>query len=144
MQYLNYTDQDIIDKAKEAQSLGELVVLLGLVKAGGNYRTISKKAELLNIETSHWRKNGFNKGRKFKDYHEYTRPKNLKTRLIEENGHTCELCKLSTWLDKPIMIELHHMDGNKYNNEKSNLQLLCPNCHSTTDNWRRKKSSLVS
>ena len=28
--------------------------------------------------------------------------------------------------------EIHHIDGNHYNNEESNLQLLCPNCHSLT------------
>lgn len=30
---------------------------------------------------------------------------------------------------------MHHIDGNYKNNNLSNLQLLCPNCHSQTDNY---------
>lgn len=30
------------------------------------------------------------------------------------------------------VLQIHHIDGNHYNNEESNLQLLCPNCHSLT------------
>lgn len=56
--------------------------------------------------------------------------------LISERGHKCECCGLSEWLNKPITIELEHIDGNNQNNTKSNLKLLCPNCHSQTDTWR--------
>jgi predicted RNA-binding Zn-ribbon protein involved in translation (DUF1610 family) len=33
---------------------------------------------------------------------------------------------------------VHHVDGNRNNNDLSNLQLLCPNCHSQTDNFCSK------
>ena len=39
----------------------------------------------------------------------------------------------------PIMLELHHIDGNHNNNKLENLQMLCPNCHSITDNFKSKK-----
>ena len=48
---------------------------------------------------------------------------------------------MSEWLGKPITLEVHHKDGNHQNNELENLQLLCPNCHSYTDNWRGKNIS---
>ena len=38
----------------------------------------------------------------------------------------------------PLNMELHHIDGNKYNNSLDNLILLCPNCHAQTDNYRAK------
>jgi len=65
-----------------------------------------------------------------------------KVALIRERGHQCEQCKNTEWLNKPITLELEHTDGIKTNNTRENLRLLCPNCHSYTPTWRRKKSSL--
>ena len=62
---------------------------------------------------------------------------NFKSALLLERGHCCENCKLATWLEKEIVLELEHVDGNKENNTKENLKLLCPNCHSQTLTWRR-------
>lgn len=58
----------------------------------------------------------------------------------------CENCKLDTWLDSTIPLELHHIDGNHINNNLENIQILCPNCHSLTHNYRgkNKKPSLES
>ena len=42
---------------------------------------------------------------------------------------------------KKIPLEVHHLDGDRMNNELSNLQLLCPNCHALTENWRGKNIS---
>ena len=61
---------------------------------------------------------------------------NHKAVLISRRSHKCECCNLSTWLDKPITLELEHTDGNNRNNVIDNLKLLCPNCHSQTDTWR--------
>jgi Zn finger protein HypA/HybF involved in hydrogenase expression len=60
----------------------------------------------------------------------------LKIKLIEDGHkeHKCEKCKLSEWLGTPIPIELHHIDGDHYNNDFDNLEILCPNCHTLTDN----------
>jgi transposase-like protein len=54
----------------------------------------------------------------------------------------CETCKNETWLNQPIKLELHHIDGNPRNNSLNNLQILCPNCHSYTDTFCKRKSSL--
>jgi len=64
----------------------------------------------------------------------------LKNRLIEEGikKEICEVCHVSTWNDKPLKMELHHLDGNRFNHHIDNLKLLCPNCHSQTANFRSK------
>ena len=41
-------------------------------------------------------------------------------------------------MGKPISLEVHHIDGNGKNNSLDNLQLLCPNCHSQTENYKGK------
>jgi hypothetical protein len=60
----------------------------------------------------------------------------LRLKLIEDGikKHECEICNLTSWNKLPIPLELHHIDGNRYNNSLTNLQILCPNCHSQTDN----------
>ena len=63
----------------------------------------------------------------------------IKSKLIEERGHCCERCLLKEWLEKPITLELEHENGDRYDNQKQNLKLLCPNCHSYTPTWRRRK-----
>ena len=42
--------------------------------------------------------------------------------------------------DNNPQLELHHIDGNHLNNVISNGILLCPNCHSLTDNYKFKNS----
>ena len=34
-----------------------------------------------------------------------------------------------------VPLQIHHIDGNCKNNKEENLQLLCPNCHSLTENF---------
>jgi 5-methylcytosine-specific restriction endonuclease McrA len=62
----------------------------------------------------------------------------LRKLLIGDVDSCCELCNTSEWLGSPITLEVHHIDGNNKNNELKNLQILCPNCHSQTDNYRAK------
>jgi hypothetical protein len=60
----------------------------------------------------------------------------VKKELIDIKGYKCEICNIEKWLDKPISLELDHIDGNNKNDELMNVRLLCPNCHSQTYNFR--------
>ena len=64
----------------------------------------------------------------------------LKNKLLESGIkiNKCECCGLKTWNNENIPLELHHIDGDKYNNELINIELLCPNCHAQTSNYRTK------
>lgn len=53
----------------------------------------------------------------------------------QQRGYGCETCGYTEWRGQPISLELHHIDGDYRNNKFDNLQLLCPNCHSQTDNY---------
>ncbi len=62
----------------------------------------------------------------------------LKEQLILTRSRTCESCKLTSWLEQPVPLELHHVDGDSKNNQESNCKLLCANCHALTPNYRGK------
>jgi 5-methylcytosine-specific restriction endonuclease McrA len=61
----------------------------------------------------------------------------LKQRLLDAGlkENRCERCGITEWRGKPLNMELHHVNGDGSDNHLENLQLLCGNCHSQTDNW---------
>jgi hypothetical protein len=63
--------------------------------------------------------------------------RNLKTRLITAGLRTgcCEGCGISDWRGRPLALALHHVNGDRRDNRVDNLQILCPNCHSQTENF---------
>jgi len=50
------------------------------------------------------------------------------TRIRESKTH-CEQCGLAEWRSIKLWLHIHHVDGNKENNNEENLRVLCPNCH---------------
>ena len=77
----------------------------------------------------------------YPDYQTYK----LKARLIRE-GYIKDECAICGWNkkrkpdDEFTPCELHHKDGDRSNHSLDNLILLCPNCHSLTDNYRSLNS----
>ena len=54
--------------------------------------------------------------------------------------YKCECCGISEWNNKPIRLQLHHKNGNPTDNSLTNLEVLCPNCHTQTDNYGSKNT----
>ena len=67
----------------------------------------------------------------------------LKKRILKYNikSYKCECCGISNWVGKPLSLQIHHINGNRFDNRIENLQLLCPNCHSQTDNFCKSDSA---
>ena len=61
--------------------------------------------------------------------------------ILTEQNNRC-LCGINTWNDKPLPLELDHVDGNHDNRSRDNLRFLCPNCHAQTPTWRKQKHLL--
>lgn len=49
----------------------------------------------------------------------------LKIRLLKERGKKCERCDYA----KYEILQVHHKNRDRNNNELNNLELICPNCH---------------
>lgn len=65
--------------------------------------------------------------------------KSLKQLMKEEYNHTCQLCNIETQL-----LDIHHIDYNKSNNNISNLIPLCKKCHGLTNFNRDKWESMLT
>jgi hypothetical protein len=61
----------------------------------------------------------------------------LKRALVREGlkDGCCERCGIREWRARELSITLHHVNGDCLDDRLENLQLLCPNCHSQTENY---------
>ncbi|MEU6935505.1 HNH endonuclease signature motif containing protein [Streptomyces rubiginosohelvolus] len=127
----------------------EVLRHLGVEVVGGQHTHISRRVKALGIDTSH-----FSAPVRSRDVRR-RRPEDLlvdQSQTLERRipgerlkramialgaPERCSLCGTGRmWRDRPLPLEVDHIDGNWRNNRPQNLQLLCPNCHSTTDTYR--------
>lgn len=63
----------------------------------------------------------------------------LREYLVEKFGESCVDCGIGpVWNGKPLTLHMDHKDGNSDNNHWTNVQLLCPNCHTQTPTYGAK------
>ena len=54
--------------------------------------------------------------------------------------YNCSECGIKEYNNKPIQLQIEHVDGNPKNNIIENITWLCPNCHSQTKTWGSKNA----
>lgn len=67
----------------------------------------------------------------------YTCSSFVRNYMLQKSNFRCERCgwgETNPYTNK-VPLQIHHIDGNSENNAESNLQVLCPNCHSLTENF---------
>ena len=65
-------------------------------------------------------------------------PSTLRDYFIHKNGQKCELCGISEWQGKPLVVILDHIDGNSNDNSLKNLRLICSNCDANLPTYKAK------
>lgn len=142
-----------LEKLKEAVAhsinFAEVRRYLNLSPSGSAYAVLRAKIHKNDIDISHFTHRGRVGQVKSTFTKVLTNDINLKnrrsgkqlTKALLESGrqYKCEKCKLNKWCEQNITLEVHHIDGNWQNNLSSNLDFLCPNCHSLTSNFYNKK-----
>jgi len=153
----NVSDEAFKEAVSKSKSYSEVCRTLGIPDKGGNLRVARNRIERLGLDISHFTGQLWSKGLhagdhpsiKARDIYDYLvldgpriHTNTLKHKLYRAGlkHPVCECCGISEWNGKPITCQLHHINGNWRDNRLENLQILCPNCHSQTDNYSGKKN----
>jgi hypothetical protein len=158
MRNKSWTEKQLKDAVKNSLSIRQVLRLLDLKLAGGNYTQINKYIKEYKIDTKHFKGQGWNKGlrgiginriplKKILVKDSYFQSFKLKKRLFKENLKfpKCEECgwaKRSA--DGRLPLELDHINGNSRDNRLINLRVLCPNCHSLQPTHRGRNRKKIN
>lgn len=154
----SYTKEQFIDAVRTSRSQRECVKKLGQnPDAGGIYYGIKAAIADLELDTSHWSGQAWNKGDTFGlskrntipleeilvENSSYTSTYNLKHRLyrVSLKKKQCEICAITEWQGLPAPLSLDHINGKRSDNRIENLRILCYNCHGQTDTYCSKNKN---
>jgi 5-methylcytosine-specific restriction endonuclease McrA len=146
---VRWTNEVLRAAVASSTNMCEVLRRLGLEVVGGQHTHISRRVKALGFDTSHFsappRTGDVRRLRPEELLVDQSQTlvrripgERLKRALIALGAtERCALCSTGrTWRDRPLPLEVDHIDGNWRNNQPQNLRLLCPNCHSTTDTYR--------
>lgn len=156
---MRITEEAFREAVAESSTISEALDKLRLRKSSSSYKVFHSRVERWNVDTTHfltasektaqqWAQSQF-RARPLEEIlvenSTYTSSNGLKKRLYREGlkERQCELCgQGETWQGKPLALHLDHINGNHRDNSIENLQIVCPNCHSTLDTYCGKKNKL--
>lgn len=146
-----YTDGQLIEAVATARSIAQVLKVIGLRAAGGNYANVKRRINELGLDTTHFQGQGWLWGTHIRTAPirsldeilvegSFYKSHDLKRRLIATGIKTpiCEVCGRDLWNGRPIPLELDHLNGIRSDNRLINLRIVCPNCHAQTATYRGK------
>ncbi|MET9439863.1 HNH endonuclease signature motif containing protein [Streptomyces sp. NPDC006610] len=144
-------NREVLQAAVSASTnMCEVLRRLGLEVVGGHHTHISRRVKAYGIDTSHFRfpsQRGKPRSPRTPEGLLVEQPMGEARRIPSDRlrwamaamgvPERCAFCGTDAWWrGRPLPLEVDHIDGNWRDNRIGNLRLLCPNCHSTTDNYR--------
>lgn len=149
--------QTLINYVSSANSFSDILRLLGMNNKGGNVRTLKQRLQCDGIDYTQVKHRTYS-CRVYKrdkiplelvlvENSTYSRH-SLKQRLLKEGllENVCSVCgQPPIWNNKPLVLELDHINGVFNDNRLANLRIICGHCHSQTPTYagRRNKKQKI-
>ena len=138
-----YSDEKLTRAVASSFSYAEAYRTLGVYQSGTAHRHMKERIEALGIDTSHFDPYRNNRQRSTLTLRRYDKAGPLpamstirKLFVAATDADCCDECGLPPeWHGRPLRLHLDHISGDRYDNRRENLRLLCPNCHDQTDTW---------
>lgn len=140
-----YTYEILLEAVAKSKSFRDTVIKLGVIPHGGNISLITKRIIEEKIDYSHFLGKHWNSGNTSKQKRlakdilvkgKIEEAYRLRRALLESHvDYSCAICKCVQWMNKPINLQIDHINGDKKDNTIENLRFICPNCHSQTENF---------
>jgi hypothetical protein len=154
MQRAKYSVTQLEAAVRESVSFAGVIRHLGLAQAGGTQAHLARRIRAEGIDTSHFtgRAPATHPPSRLLKPEEILvvlppgsarrKTKQLR-RALEASGvpAICDCCGIGpTWQGRELTLVVDHRNGDWLDNRLDNLRYLCPNCHSQTETWCRRKT----
>jgi len=138
-------EQELKNAVQKSHSLADVCRELNLSKGGDLYTHLRKKIVEYKIDTSHFYSSQEIYSRVGKSERTFENVfcinstcsgSTLRKWTKRYIKYICEECNnLGYYNNKPLTLQLDHINGNNTDNRVENLRYLCPNCHAQTDTY---------
>ena len=153
--YLKPTKQQLKEAIDASSNIKQVLLFLNRPVNNGGYQTIRKWATEYGLSLPVLDKVAQYKGNlvnftpmpdeKFFVEGTARNHVSIKKRMLARGiKDECVWCGLGPiWNDKPITLQIDHINGNRHDNRFENVRIMCPNCHTQTETFGNKGNYAV-
>ncbi|WP_328326971.1 MULTISPECIES: HNH endonuclease [unclassified Streptomyces] len=147
--WVRHTEEKLRAAVAASTSIREALCRLGINPVSGNHTHIGRRIRAAGIDISHFTTPS-TKGTRHRGGpvltlrspdHGRVPGERLRREMLRMGiPEQCVICGTGPeWNNKPLRLEVDHVNGEWWDNRPANLRLVCPNCHAVTDTYRGRK-----
>jgi len=143
-----WVDKQLTTAVKENSSLSAVLRAIGLRPGGGNFKLVRGHIDRLGLDMTHFHLDISGLMRKSRSFHEIfcvhspVVGTKLRSHVLKHGvlPYVCTECEnTGTHNGRKLILQLDHINGVHDDARVDNLRFLCPNCHTQTPTYARRK-----